>query len=224
MTPTQTPTLTGQIDAFQQALAGQVPAAIMAQFAGETARVARSGIAAHALAVGAQAPTFSLPAATGNVVRLADLLERGPVVLTFYRGEWCPYCNLTLRAYQAALPAITALGATLVAVSPQTPDNSLTTVEKKELTFPVLSDAGNAVARAYGLVFSLSEDVRPLYTAIGSALPAYNGDQSWELPMAGTFVIARGGTARLAFVDPDYTHRLEPAEIVAALRDLTAGR
>jgi len=158
------------------------------------------------------------------VVRLADLLERGPVVLTFYRGAWCPYCNLTLRAYQAALPAITALGATLVAVSPQTPDNSLTTVEKKELTFPVLSDAANVVARQYGLVVSLSEDVRPLYTAIGSALPAYNGDQSWELPMAGTFVIARDGTARLAFVDPDYTHRLEPAEIVAALRDLKASR
>jgi len=224
MTPTQTPTLTGQIDAFQQALAGQVPAAIMVQFAEETARVARSGIAAHALAVGAQAPTFSLPAATGNVVRLVDLLERGPVVLTFYRGEWCPYCNLTLRAYQAALPAITALGATLVAVSPQTPDNSLTTVEKKELTFPVLSDAGNVVARQYGLVVSLSQDVRPLYTAIGSDLPAYNGDQSWELPMAGTFIIARDGTARLAFVDPDYTRQLEPAEIVAALRDLTAGR
>lgn len=224
MTTAQTPTLTGQIDTFQQAMAGQVPADIMAQLGAETARVARSGIAAQALKVGAHAPGFALPDATGNATRLSELLERGPVVLTFYRGEWCPYCNLTLRTYQAALPAIAELGATLVAVSPQTPDNSLTTVEKKELTFPVLSDVGNAVARQYGLVFSLSEGVRPVYTAIGSDLPTYNGDQSWELPIPGTFVIARDGTARLAFVDPDYTHRLEPAEILAALRGLAAGR
>ncbi len=118
---------------------------------------------------------------------------------------------------------IAALGATLVAVSPQTPDNSLTTVEKKELTFPVLSDAGNTVARQYGLVFSISEGARPVYTAIGSDLPTYNGDQSWELPLPGTFIIARDGTARLTFVDPDHIHRLEPAEILAALRDLKAG-
>jgi len=224
MTTAQTPTLTEQINAFQQAMSGQAPAAIVAQLTAETARVARSGIAAHALTVGAHAPDFALPDATGHTVRLSDLLERGPVVLTFYRGEWCPYCNLTLRAYQAALPAITELGATLVAVSPQTPDNSLTTVEKKELTFPVLSDTGNTVARQYGLVYSLSEGVRPVYTAIGSDLPTYNGDQSWELPMPGTFIIAPDGTARVAFVDADHTHRLEPVEILAALRDLNAGR
>jgi peroxiredoxin len=130
--------------------------------------------------------------------------------------KWCPYCNLQLRAYQAILPRIRELGATLVAVSPQTPDNSLTTAEQKGLTFPVLSDAGNEVARRYGLVFSLSETLR----AMSADLPAYNGDSSWELPMPGTFVIAPDGTVRLAFVDADWTRRLEPAAILGALRGL----
>jgi peroxiredoxin len=145
------------------------------------------------------------------------LLKQGPVVLTFYRGDWCPYCNLQLRAYQAILPRIRELGANLVAISPQTPDNSLSTAEKKGLTFPVLSDGGNAVARRYGLVFSLSETLR----TTGANLPSFNGDDSWDLPMPGTFVIAPDGTVRLAFVDADWTRRLEPAAILDALQRLT---
>ena len=138
------------------------------------------------------------------------------MVLTFYRGDWCPYCNLQLRAYQAILPLIQELGASLVAVSPQTPDNSLSTAEKKGLTFPVLSDAGNKVARQYGLVFSLSETLR----TVSANLPSFNGDDSWELPIPGTFVIAHDRTVRLAFVDADWTKRLEPAAILDTLRRL----
>lgn len=113
-----------------------------------------------------------------------------------------------------------ALGASLVAISPQTPDNSLSTAEKNKLEFEVLSDKSNAVARQFGLVFTLAEVLRPLYKQLGADLVAYNGDESYELPMPGTFVIARDGIIRLAFVDADYTHRLEPAVIMKSLRTL----
>ena len=219
-----TATLAQQIEEFQQNMSSRTPSDVGAGLRAEAERIIRSGIGAQAPMKGQRAPDFVLPDALGETVRLADLRQRGPVVVTFYRGACCPYCNLALRAYQAVLPEITARGATLVAISPQTPDNSLTTAEKAGLTFPVLSDVGNRVARRYGLVFALSEAARPLYTAVGSDLPAYNGDALWELPVPGTFVMAPDGTVRLAFVDPDYTHRLEPAAILAALRDLAPGR
>ncbi|MHB8630078.1 MAG: peroxiredoxin-like family protein [Aggregatilineales bacterium] len=148
---------------------------------------------------------------------LAEQLQKGPVVLAFYRGAWCPYCNLQLRAYQAILPEITNLGATLVAVSPQAPDYSIDMVTKANLTFPVLSDAGNLVAREYRLVFTLPEALRP-YTA---NLPQYNHDDSWELPLPGTFVIGPDGVIRLAFTHADYTKRLEPTDILRTLHHAT---
>ena len=111
-----------------------------------------------------------------------------------------------------------AFGASLIAISPQLPDKSLSTAEKNELTFAVLSDGGNKVARQFGLVFSLADVLRPIYKQIGADLPAYNGEESWELPIPGTFVIARDGTIQLAYLDADYTHRLEPAAIVECLR------
>jgi peroxiredoxin len=124
-----------------------------------------------------------------------------------------------LRAYQAILPDIEELGATLVAVSPQLPDGSLSMAEKNDLAFEVLSDAGNAVARRYGIVWKFSEELRRVYLDFfGTVLPEYNGDESWELPIPATFVIGRDGVIRYAFVDPDYTRRAEPAEILEALR------
>jgi peroxiredoxin len=192
-------TLADQIAALEEALASQAPAAVLATYGREIEALVRSGIAASSLHEGALAPDFTLRNVDGRPVTLSALLAERPVVLTFYRGAWCPYCNLQLRAYQAILPQIRELGATLVAVSPQTPDNSLTTAEQKGLTFPVLSDAGNQVARRYGLVFSLSETLR----AVSADLPAYNGEDSWELPMPGTFVIAPDGTVRLAFAAMD---------------------
>lgn len=115
-----------------------------------------------------------------------------------------------------------ALGASLVAISPQTPDNSLSTAEKNDLQFEVLSDAGNTVARQFKLVFALADILRPLYTQIGADLPKYNNEESWELPIPGTFVIAQDRTIRLASADADYTHRLEPSAIIESLRSLSA--
>lgn len=175
----------------------------------------------EAIGLGANAPGFDLPNASGGRVLLGDLLQSGPVVLTFYRGGWCPYCNIQLRAYQAILPEIAETGARLLAVSPQSPDASLSTVEKNALTFDVLSDVGNAVARSYALVYALPDELRDALRSNGKALPTINGDESWELPVPATYVIGKDGRVALAFLDVDYRNRLEPEAILAALR--TAG-
>ena len=170
-----------------------------------------------ALGVGDTAPDFKLPIASGGTVRLSEMLASGPVVLTFYRGSWCPYCNTELRALQTALPDIEAARARMVAVSPQTPDSSMTIVERQALTFPVLSDAGNRVAREFGLVFRVDVGVRDKYRAAGIDLAMSNGDASWELPVPATYVVAPDRTITYAFVEADYTRRAAPEDVVAAL-------
>ena len=171
-----------------------------------------------ALRVGDRAPAFTLPDARGGDIALADLLAGGPVVLVFYRGGWCPYCNLQLAAFQSALTELRAAGAALVAVSPQTPDESLSVAERHTLEFPVLSDAGNAVARTYGLVFRQSEPATATSRGLGIELADYNGDDSNTLPAAATFVIGQDGVIRFASVSGDYRWRVGPDEVLAALR------
>jgi peroxiredoxin len=173
---------------------------------------------AGALDVGATAPEFTLPDARGGQVSLSTLLAVGPVVLVFYRGAWCPYCNLQLSAFQAALPEIRHAGATLVAVSPQTPDQSLTLAERHALEYPVLSDSGNAVAGEYGLVFTMSNAITETMGGLGVRLSDYNGDESNTLPAATTFVIGQDGVIRFAAVSGDYRWRVGPQEALAALR------
>ncbi|WP_176059496.1 peroxiredoxin-like family protein [Paraburkholderia sp. BCC1876] len=172
------------------------------------------------LAVGQDAPDFELPGASGRAVSLAEVLQKGPAVLVFYRGGWCPYCNIQLRAYQQALPEIVQLGATLVAISPQLPDGSLSTAERHALDFAVLSDAGNGVAQSFGLVYSLPEELRQALRSVDKALPDINGDESWELPVPATFVIASNGRIALSHVDIDYRGRCEPDVVLSALRSL----
>lgn len=183
------------------------------------------GIAASALNVGDAAPDFQLPAAFGAEVGLSELLDKGPVVLMFFRGGWCPYCSITLRAYQAALHDIHALGAHLIAISPQTEAASRDTAEKNGLDFPLLVDAGARVAQLFGIAYVLPEGMRRCFTDLGHALPDVNGGDDWRLPIPATYVIAPdpttgGGRIRLAHVDADYRHRLEPADAIAELRRL----
>jgi peroxiredoxin len=213
--------LKAELDAFRSEFMAQVPLEIREAMVRADMELAASGIAQRALKAGDRAPDFRLPDARGGYVRLNGLLAGGPVVLSFYRGGWCPYCNLELRALQQALPEITRLGATLVAVSPQTPDESLSTAEKNALAFPVLSDAGSATARSFGIAYDLAEELRPIYTRFGHALPDKNGDESWVLPIPATWVIDTDGTIALAWVDVDYRNRLEPADILAALQSLS---
>jgi peroxiredoxin len=182
--------------------------------------LAASGAAARAVQVGERAPDFALPNVKGAEVKLSALLARGPVVLTFYRGGWCPYCNLQLRAYQKALPEIRALGGQLVAVSPEPPDKSLTTAEKNALEFEVLSDVKGEAGRAYRLFFDLSEELKRLYVAGGNDLSKWNADGEWHLPMPATYVIGRDGRVAYAFVEAEYRDRAEPADLMAALRTL----
>lgn len=179
-----------------------------------------SGIADQALRVGEKIPHFVLPNAVNQLIDSQDLLNSGPVVISFYRGGWCPYCNLELRALQAILPQIQTYGATLIAISPETPDHSLSTVEKNELLFEVLSDVGNQVARQFGLVYTLPEIIRPIYHNFGIDLPSFNGDQSFELPIPATYIVNREGVILYGFVDPDYTQRQDPEGILTILQSL----
>ncbi len=218
-TPTNTP-LQQQIDEFIAEGASWLPTDLLWDLLRPIGQLITSGAASQSLKEGARAPDFTLLDPHGSAVRLSHLLEHGPVVMTFYRGAWCPYCHLALRAYQQALPQLQAGGATLVAISPQTPNHSRALAEKLELTFAVLSDMGNQVARQFGLVFTIDETVRGAYKQVGADLPACNGKDSWDLPMAGTFLVDQSGTVRLAFVNPDFTRRLDPSVIITRLEEL----
>lgn len=187
------------------------------------AALQESGAADQALNVGDTAPDFELPNALGETVQLFDLLRSGPVILSFYRGQWCPFCNLELRALQAAMGDIEEAGATLVAVSPNTPDTSLTTVEKHSLTFPVLSDHDSLVAKQFNLVYEMTRENIENYASKGRDIPEYNGTDKWELPIPATYVIDTDRVIRYAYVDFNHRRRAEPAEVVAAAAGLTAG-
>jgi len=180
-----------------------------------------SGLSASALREEDLAPDFSLPDARGHVVALKTLLDHGPVVISFYRGGWCPFCNLELRGLQRVLPEIVQVGASLVAISPQLPDNSLSTEEKNQLTFPVLSDVGNIVAKRFGIVFTLPAALVEANGAIGRDLVEINGEAgAAQLPMPATFVLDKSGVIRLAFVEEDWSKRLDPDIVVDTLRGL----
>ncbi|WP_328422178.1 peroxiredoxin-like family protein [Streptomyces sp. NBC_00443] len=213
-------TLNAELRAFYEARQQQIPAEIrdIMQRAGQ--ELADSGRAEHALTVGDRAPRFTLPTATGRHLALDDLLAEGPVVLTFYRGAWCPYCNIALRALQQHHDAITARGAHLVAVSPQIADESLTLTEKHGLAFDVLSDLGSDTAQQYGLAFDLPDDLAAVYDKLGFDLQRVNGGHPRTLPLPATYVIDRDGTIRWAFVNTDYTARAEPVDIITALDTL----
>lgn len=201
----------------------------MQRVGGETAAVvaadieALAALATNAKREGAAFPALTLSDQNGRPVDLGRLMSESPLVVSFYRGGWCPYCNLELRAYQKALPEITELGARLVAVSPETPDNALSTAEKNDLAFTVLSDDGGRLADALGIRFELSPAVKALYQKFGHDLASHNGDGRWSLPMPATYVVDRGGVIARANVDPDYRRRMDPADAIAALRKLKNG-
>jgi len=178
----------------------------------------QNGLAKAALKIGDQAPAIVLPNATGKAVDVGTLLKRGPVIVTFYRGGWCPYCNLELRAFQKILPEIEAAGAGLVAISPEKPDDTLSTAEKNALSFEVLSDVGQKIGRAFGLVYTFSDELKRAYQEFGLNIPAMNGSDEWALPISATYIIGRGGTIVYAYTDPDYRDRADPDEVLMFLK------
>jgi peroxiredoxin len=212
--------LAPQLEAFKTAWTARAGAEIAGLVAADNRRLIDSGIVEAARKEGAAFPALVLQDQLGRAVDLGARFAAGPVVLVFYRGGWCPYCNLELRAYQQALPRIVAEGATLIAVSPETPDHTLDTAQKNELAFDVLSDTDGKLAAALGIRFELSAPIKALYEKFGHDLPRHNGDGKWTLPMPATYVVGKGGEIAFAHIDADYRSRAEPSAVVGALRRL----
>lgn len=213
-------TLAAQLSERRAVSAERTPETTKAAMARSLRVLEDSGIAGRALGVGDLAPDFVLPDAAGREVDLSDLLRAGPVAVSFYRGDWCPYCNLELRALQDSLSVFRAVGATLVAISPNPPDSSMTAVERHDLEYPVLSDVDNSVARDFGLVFTVPDDLEAAYRVMGIDIGEANGSGVWEIPLPATYVIDQDRTIAFAFVDADYRKRAEPVDVIAAIEAL----
>ncbi len=210
--------LTCQLEAFRTGLLARLPSHDRETILGaEDLRLALPD--RKPIGVGAAAPTFVLPNQHGRPVRLAEYLAHGPVVLLFIRGGWCPFCTLTLRAYQDALPDIQAAGAELLGIGPQPFDSCCTFAERDLLAFPILSDAGNAVAEQFGVVHEIPPTLRKLYVRLGHDLPRLNKTDDWRVPLPATFIIGPDGRVVKSHVATNAHSRLEPAEVVRALED-----
>jgi peroxiredoxin len=179
-----------------------------------------SEITAASLTAHDRIPDFELPNTEGQIVSSRELLARGALVLSYFRGEWCPYCVLELRALEEALPQIEELGATLVAITPDTGAALAKAKYENKLSYQVLSDADNGLALEFGLVFRLPEAVQKPFLEMGIDLPRRHGNDAWFLPIPATYVVDQGGIIRHAELDPDYTRRMEPNAIIALLQDI----
>ncbi len=196
----------------------RVPAERKAAMERHIEQLRHGEVAKAMLKAGDRAPAIVLKNARGATVDAARLLEQGPVIVTFYRGGWCPYCNMELKAYQEILPEIAAAGASLVAISPEKPDDTLSTAEKNALTFEVLSDEGQKVGRAFRLVYEFTDELRGVYHGFGLDIPGKNGTPNeWALPVSATYVIGSDGVILYANTDVDYRDRADPREVLGNL-------
>lgn len=189
-----------------------------------TAELRASGAADRAIGVGDTAPAFELKGSHGDSVSSEALLRKGPLIVSFYRGIWCPYCNIELQALQAALPKFEQLNASLVAISPQTIVNSRRSSDTNKLSFPILCDSQNKVAERFNLMFTLPDYLADLYRAAKIDLSVFNADPSWTLPMPARYVIGQDGVIAYADVNPDYTLRPEPEAVLPALQKMVAAQ
>ena len=202
----------------------RVPRSVVETMHRATAELEASGQVERARSVGARAPEFALPDGGGEIVRSSDLLAQGPLVVSFYRGVWCPYCNTELQALEAFLPQIREQGGALVAISPQSAANSRKSARQNKLSFPILSDQGNEAAATFGLRYQLPDYLIELYQQLGNNLPLVNGDPSWTLPIPGRYVIGQDGLILYAGINADYTQRPEPEDMLPALRQASVAR
>jgi peroxiredoxin len=218
-----TETLSEQLADYREGWRARVPADRQASMDKHVAHLAASGISRSAKQVGDRAPDISLRDQHGDIFDVATLLAKGPVVVTFYRGGWCPFCNLELKAYQAVLPRIAAAGASIVAISPEKPDDTVSTAEKNALGFPVLSDVGHAVGKAFGVVYAFTDDLRQVYEGFKLDIPLKNGvPDDWSLPLSATYVIGANGMILFADTRVDYRERTDPFEVLRVLEHRAA--
>lgn len=212
--------LQAKLDAYKAEFSAKRPPSDIEAMRRATAELTASGLHERAKKVGEMAPTFSLKDQDGNEVSSADLLAKGPLILAFYRGAWCPYCNMDLRALQAVLPEYQKFGANLVAISPQTAPNSRRSIRQNELTFSILSDPRVEVGATFGLKFKLPDYLIEVYKSLKNDLPMFNNDPEWTLAMPARYVIDQNGIIVYAEVNPDYTKRPEPEELLPVLAQL----
>jgi len=210
--------LTQDIQSFQDNFIPTIPESTLNKLMSELQVLIDSGIAEKAIHNNDRFPGFILPDSNNEARSLSDYLTRGPLVISFYRGAWCPYCNLEINALQSRLSDIVAYGGQLISISPQVPDKSVDQISNSQLNFDVLSDIGNKLAKQCGLVFTLPESLRPIYEAWEINIPGHNGDSSFELPIPATYIIDSNGDVRYAHIDMDYTKRLEPDIIIEQLK------
>jgi peroxiredoxin len=213
-----------QLDSLTAKLRAMVPADRLAVVDHAAEKLVQSGLADRTLKAGDHAPSFELPDGDGMLWRSEDMLRGGPLVIVFYRGRWCAYCNAQLAALQEIHAQIAEAGASLIAISPQTQKHSYMTRDMHKLRFPVLSDQGNQVARKFGLIYRLSSEMQAMYESIMTKLPGYNGDQSWELPLAATYVVQKDGKISWARIDADWRKRPEPEELLEIVDSLKTKR
>lgn len=210
--------LKAQIDAYNVQKEAKLPAEVLALMNTTNEELIAQHVRDNALQVGQKVENFSLVNHRGDTVELSKLLANGPVIISFYRGAWCPYCNLELKALNDYLPQFKAQNAQLVAISPQLPDETLSTAQKNELEFDVLSDVSNTIANQFGLLFTLDERIQSLYSGFGIDFEKYYGDKSFKLPLPATYVINQNGIITYAFVSEDYTLRAEPEDVLTSLK------
>ena len=210
-------TLAAQLAEYQAGFKQRASPERVTMMEAATGSLRASGIERSALGMGAMLPSATLINATGDSVQLTALHSGKPTVVIFYRGGWCPYCNLELRAWQNLLPELQRAGAQLIAISPQLPDSSLSTAEKNELAYPVLSDSSLAAAQAFGVAFTLPAELVELYANVGNDLPTINGNGQWVLPVPATFVFDENGVVIYRHVESDYRQRAEPTDVLRLL-------
>jgi peroxiredoxin len=215
--------LSKQLAEYRAGWRDRVPADRQAMMDRHVAHLAATGIDRSAKQVGDHAAAIRLRDQHGTMFDVANLLAKGPVIVTFYRGGWCPFCNLELKAYQAVLPRIVAAGASMVAISPEKPDDTISTAEKNALSFPVLSDVGNAVGKAFGVVYAFTDEVRKVYDGFKLDVPLKNGTlDDWSLPLSATYVIGVDGVILFADTRVDYRERTDPLEVLQILEQRAA--
>jgi peroxiredoxin len=204
----------------KELVATYVPAEIQAIHARVIAELQQQRIAEGALGAGTKAPAFELTDHNGKSVSSIELLTKGRLVICFFRGRWCPFCVGQLEAMNLLMPEIRAAGTSLIAISPQTVQQSFFMADQHKLHFSLLSDVGNEVARQFGLVYHVPDFQQAVYRRAFINLPLANGDESWELPIPATYIVDRDGTIRDAYVNPDFRYRLDPARILQAIEKI----
>jgi peroxiredoxin len=218
-----TETLSEQLANYRAGWRDRVPTDRQASMDQHVAHLAESGIVRSAKQVGDRAPDIRLRDQHGEIFDVATLRAKGPVVVTFYRGGWCPFCNLELKAYQAVLPRVAAAGASIVAISPEKPDDTVSTAEKNALSFPILSDVGQAVGKAFGVVYAFTDDLRGVYEGFKLDIPGKNGTpDDWSLPLSATYVIGTDGVVLFADTRVDYRERTDPLDVLRVLEHRAA--